>query len=187
MLWVLFAFASFHAWRTTGHPAGLGAVAAESVAVALFIARRPPEWASYAPGDWMATSIGSFGVLAARPLHGGFGASEWVFQSLQLLGAACAVLCLLSLGRSFGLVPANRGVRTRGAYRLVRHPIYSSYLLIDLGYLLENPTVRNGIVFACVLFAQLVRINREETCLTHDRGYAEYRTRVRYRLVPLIY
>ena len=32
------------------------------------------------------------------------------------------------LGRSFGLVPANRGIVARGPYLLVRHPIYAGYL-----------------------------------------------------------
>ena len=35
----------------------------------------------------------------------------------------------LSLGRSFGLMPANRGVVSTGMYRLVRHPIYLGYLV----------------------------------------------------------
>jgi protein-S-isoprenylcysteine O-methyltransferase Ste14 len=37
---------------------------------------------------------------------------------------------LAALGRSFGFVAADRGLRASGPYAMVRHPVYASYLLI---------------------------------------------------------
>jgi protein-S-isoprenylcysteine O-methyltransferase Ste14 len=185
--WVLFAAASLHIFHVSGRPAGLGAVVAEFVAVVLFVTRRQPEWASFAKGDWLVAAIGGFGVMAARPVAGHLAGADWLYQSLQLIGAALALMCLLSIGRSFGIVPANRGVQTRGAYGIVRHPIYASYMVIDAGYLLENLTLRNAVVLAVVFVCQLGRMHREEACLRKDPGYAEYMRHVRYRVLPYVY
>ena len=47
----------------------------------------------------------------------------------------------ITLGRSFGIVPANRGVVTAGR-TLVRHPIYTGYLVSHLAF--AWPTRRRG-------------------------------------------
>ena len=88
---------------------------------------------------------------------------------------------------SFGLVAANRGVKTRGPYGLVRHPAYTGYLITYLGYVAEHPSLLN-IALLCVGTAfQLVRIREEEHLLSRDSTYERYRQRVRYRLIPLVY
>ena len=38
---------------------------------------------------------------------------------------------------------ARRQLKTSGLYRLVRHPLYASYLLSYLGYVLANTNLRN--------------------------------------------
>ena len=62
-------------------------------------------------------------------------------ELLTVALSACGLLVViggkLSLGRSFGLMPANRGVVSSGLYRIVRHPIY-------LGYLDDARGVRGG-------------------------------------------
>jgi protein-S-isoprenylcysteine O-methyltransferase Ste14 len=65
---------------------------------------------------------------------------------LQQVGVAIVVTCILTLGRSFGFAAADRGVVTRGAYAVVRHPMYASYLLLESGYLLQSLSVRNAAV-----------------------------------------
>ena len=105
----------------------------------------------------------------------------------SFLAGGSRVVCLSTLGRSFGLVAANRGVVTSGPYRLVRHPIYSCYLLTQAGYLLENPTTRNSVLIFGTIFFQLVRIRTEEQCLERDAEYVAYRKRVPWRLIPRLY
>ena len=64
------------------------------------------------------------------------------------------------LGRSFGLLPAQRGLVTAGPYRIVRHPIYFGYLIGHIGFLLVNFSWRNAAVLALLYVAQVVRIQR---------------------------
>jgi protein-S-isoprenylcysteine O-methyltransferase Ste14 len=186
-LYLLFAIANLEAWRSTRHPVGLGTMVVELIVAVLFFIRRDPWVTSRAPLAWAATGIGTFGLLAARPAYAPVLGAEPVYLALQLLGAVGAAWSLGVLGRSFGLVPANRGVRTRGPYRIVRHPAYASYFAAYLGYTLENPSPWNAFLFAAVIACQLVRIRTEEDCLRGDPAYVQYCGRVRYRLVPYVW
>jgi protein-S-isoprenylcysteine O-methyltransferase Ste14 len=101
-----------------------------------------------------------------------------------VFGAALQIGAALSMGRSFGVIPANRGVRTQGLYRAVRHPFYAAYLVSQVGYALNNPSAWNvGVVVLGTAF-QVVRIRYEEQLLLGSGEYREYRSAVRWRLVP---
>ena len=185
LLFVLFARANFEHWRTTGRPAGLGTTILEGWAALLFLVRRPAAHISARPLAWIAAPVGSFAMLFARPNDAGL--PQLPCELLQVIGVALALVSLATLGRSFGLVAANRGVKHGGPYRFVRHPAYAGYLLAYVGYVLENPSAVNvALIFVSTAF-QLLRIREEETLLTSDRRYQQYRSSVRYRLVPLVY
>jgi protein-S-isoprenylcysteine O-methyltransferase Ste14 len=157
----------------------------EAWVAVLFLIRRPTERVSRNVLAWVAAPIGSFAMLLARPIGGGL--PQLPCEALQLVGVGVALVSLGVLGRSFGLVAANRGVKTGGPYGLVRHPAYSGYLITYLGYVAENPSVRN-IALLCIGTAfQLVRIREEERVLSADEGYRVYRGAVRFRLVPYVY
>jgi len=185
MLFILFAWANFAHWRSTGKPSGLGTTLLEGWVAALFLVRRAPDQLSLRPIAWIAAPIGSFAMLLARPAGGGL--PHVPCELLQLAGVLVALVSLVTLGRSFGLVAANRGVKTRGPYGLVRHPAYTGYLLAYVGYVLENPAPANvGLLLLSTTF-QLLRIREEERLLVQDRAYEQYSRSVRYRLVPLVY
>jgi protein-S-isoprenylcysteine O-methyltransferase Ste14 len=112
---------------------------------------------------------------------------SWVGEGVQFVGLAGAVWSLLALGRSFGIVPANRGLRTGGPYGLVRHPLYGFYFVSWAGYVLENPALRNILVFSAAFVFQLLRMQREELFLRQDTAYQAYCNAVRYRVLPRIY
>ena len=107
--------------------------------------------------------------------------------ALQLMGAACQFSAKLMLGRSFGLLPAQRGVVVAGPYRLVRHPIYLGYLIAHAGFLLVNFSWRNLAVFALLYAVQVLRIEREEALLAESEAYRAYQQRVRWRLLPFVF
>eukprot|EP01034_Spumella_vulgaris_P046509 gene46509-57994_t len=94
---------------------------------------------------------------------------------------------LLSLNRSFGLVAARRTVKTGGLYRLVRHPLYASYLLVYLGYVLVNTSVANVLLALLGAALLMARIVREERFLARDVHYLAYMDQVKYRLIPLMF
>jgi len=94
----------------------------------------------------------------------------------------------LTIGRSFGVLPAQRGVVTRGPYRVVRHPIYFGYLINHAGFLLVNFSWRNAAVLGLLYLAQVVRILREEAVLAASSDeYRRYQQRVRWRLLPFVF
>lgn len=186
-VWLLFAAANFMSWRHTGRPTGLGATILELTAAVFFVVRRPAFSTSSAPVAWIATAVATFGVLAGRPGGEPLFGLEPLYAAVQLIGVALALVSIAALGRSFGLVAANRGIRTSGPYALVRHPLYVAYFVTQLGYVLEAPTVRNIAILLTVASFQLVRVHTEEQCLSADPAYRAYRERVRWRLVPHVY
>lgn len=184
-LFLAFAWANLHHWRQTGRPSGIGATVLEAWVATLFVTRRNATQLSRSRLAWIAAPIGSFAMLFARPAHGGL--AELPCEALQLLGVGVALVGLGTLGRSFGLVAANRGVKTDGIYGLVRHPAYTGYLIAYLGYVAENPSLPNITLLAVSTAFQLVRIGEEERVLRGDERYRAYARRVRFRLVPYVY
>ena len=185
VLFVLFARSNFSHWRSTGQPSGLGATLLEGWVALLFLVRRMPEKISVRPIAWLAAPIGSFAMLFARPTDTGL--PHIPCEILQLVGIVIALVSLGTLGRSFGIVAANRGVKTFGPYKLVRHPAYAGYLITYLGYVAENPSPLNiGLLCLGTAF-QLVRIREEEKLLSSDSDYQKYRASVCYRLIPRLY
>lgn len=183
----IFAGANFLEWQRTGHPVGLGLTLLEGLVAVLFIVRRRPLSSSRSVGVWTVTGIASFGMLAVRPDYDPVAGLGTLYALIQFTGVAIALVGLGCLGRSFGLVPANRGIKVGGAYRFVRHPAYAGYLISYAAYILENPSAWNIAVFCVATACQLLRIRKEEEFLAADPIYVAYRQRVRYRLIPFVY
>ena len=107
--------------------------------------------------------------------------------ALTACGLAVVVGAKLTLGRSFGLVPANRGVVDRGPYAAVRHPIYAGYLLSHVGFVLAHPSPWNLSVLAVADGALMMRALLEERVLLHDERYQAYCRRVSWHVVPGVF
>jgi protein-S-isoprenylcysteine O-methyltransferase Ste14 len=152
-----------------------------------FLTRRAPQAVSWQAGSWLLAFGGTFGGLLLRP---GGADPPWGSDAgfgLQLAGLVIAIISLAALGRSFGFVAADRGLKTRGPYAVVRHPIYVSYLLIQSGYLLQSQSVRNIAVVAFVTACNVGRALAEERLLASSPAYQAYRQRVRWRLIPYLW
>jgi protein-S-isoprenylcysteine O-methyltransferase Ste14 len=120
-------------------------------------------------------------------------------EILQVGGFAMAIIALLSLSRSFGLLPAYRGIKSSGLYSVVRHPLYTAYVISFIGYLINNPSVANAAVIAfgtaflvmrihCEESLLLVmRIHCEESLLLEYDDYSRYASRTRWRLIPAVW
>jgi protein-S-isoprenylcysteine O-methyltransferase Ste14 len=153
----------------------------------LFLTRRSPQATSHRPLAWIAAGLGAFAMLGARPVAHPDGGPFALLEVVQLIGFGVVIVALGTLGRSFGIVAANRGIKTHGLYGFVRHPAYTGYLVSYLGYVAENPSAQNVILLVVATGAQIVRMSEEERMLRSDDAYRDYLARVPRRLVPYVY
>lgn len=148
---------------------------------------RVPIHRDWTPFAFICSVGGTFYFLAVRLSPGTQLIPEAAGASLQLLGILWQLFAKVSLRRSFGILPANRGVVSRGAYRFVRHPMYLGYFVTDVGFLLANFGIQNVIVYGCQFALQVGRIVREERLLSDDERYRTYRGKVRFRVIPGVF
>ncbi|MEO6092361.1 MAG: methyltransferase, partial [Novosphingobium sp.] len=118
----------------------------EVLGVALLLLQRRGEWTSE-PRPVLIAFTGTGAALLVAP--GGTALlSDSVSTALIFAGAGIALAAKLCIGRSFGVIPANRGVKRGGVYRVVRHPMYFGYMLNHVGLLLLYPSAWNLAVYA---------------------------------------
>ncbi len=179
-----FAYGHVNHWLTTGAPTGLVFAVQEAVVVVLFLLRRRPKEVTRRPLYWLVGFVGTFTALLLRPVGHSVLGLDGLYLTLQLIGVVLSVYGILHLGRSFGIVAANRGVKDSGPYRFVRHPMYASYLVMHVGYILSALSWFNIAVLAMTWVAMIQRIAAEEKVLASDVEYQRYTARVQYRLIP---
>jgi protein-S-isoprenylcysteine O-methyltransferase Ste14 len=106
---------------------------------------------------------------------------------VSAVGLILVIVGKMALGRSFGVVPANRGVVVHGPYGIVRHPIYTGYLITHAGFLLAHPVPWNIGVILVADAALVWRALMEERILKADAEYQGYCQRVGWHLVPGVF
>ncbi len=149
-----------------------------------FLIRSIPKEVTVSPFEWYVGIMGSWVVISFIPVAG----DEYIAAEIfQFIGLTITTVGLLSLNTSFGIVPANRGVKTAGFYRYIRHPLYLGYLVADIGFLINNVFWWNFIVAIGVAFFLVLRIHYEEKFLSQDEAYKDYMQQTRYRLMPGVY
>jgi protein-S-isoprenylcysteine O-methyltransferase Ste14 len=172
--------------------AGISAQAAllivsELLSVILILARRPsPSLSSY-PFDWALCFLAITLPLLVVPAPAGGLMPPEVATALMLAGLMIQITAKLALWRSFGIVPANRGIKASGPYRLLRHPMYAGYMVTHVGFLLGFPSLHNALVYGAAIVMQVGRLLREESLLSRDPAYRVYAGQVKYRLIPGLY
>lgn len=162
-------------------------VISESLGVFLILLRRPSPTLSTHPLDWTLSFVAVNAPLLTVRAPASTILPPEASSAVMFAGLIIQIAAKATLWRSFGIVPANRGIKTGGLYRIVRHPIYAGYTLTHVGFLLGFPSVSNSLLYFAVLLVQIARIMREERLLARDPDYRNYMERVRYRLVPGIY
>jgi len=142
--------------------------------------------------DWRVIALlcalgGTYGCIAYNFKPGVEVVPQSLGVLLQMSGIAWQLFAKVSLRRSFGVLPANRGVVSHGAYGFVRHPMYLGYFVTDLGFVLTNFTVYNLCVLAVQMSCQVGRILQEERMLSGDEDYRSYCHEVGFRLIPKLF
>lgn len=184
------AFIARHWWADTSRHTLLLLLVSEGLTVALLLFARRAVLRDASPVAIAATALALSFFLFFEYADTLRIIPEWAGVTLQLLGMGWQVLAKLTLGRSFGVLPATRGLVTGGPYRWVRHPIYQGYLVGHIGFLLSNFSLQNLGVLLMLYAAQTIRMLREEAVLkTGEQGadYTAYCRAVRWRIVPGVF
>jgi len=171
----------------THHTTGLLLLASEALVVVFTMIRRPAGVVDRTLNARLLTLFSTFAPQLVQPASLHPLAPESFTLVLSASGLIFVVLGKISLGRSFGLTPANRGVVSTGIYQFVRHPIYMGYLVTHVGFLIANPISWNFSILGAGDAVLLLRAVREERTLAADRAYRDYMDRVRWRLVPGVF
>jgi isoprenylcysteine carboxyl methyltransferase (ICMT) family protein YpbQ len=119
-----------------------------------------------------------------RPFDRSTGALATAGLIFELCGIVLTQVARVYMGRSFGILPANRGIVSKGPFRWVRHPIYFGWFILSMGYAMSFTNPRNIILIVATLPFMVWRIDQEEAHLSADPEYRSYMYRVRYRLLP---
>ncbi|WP_229518237.1 methyltransferase family protein [Paraburkholderia terrae] len=162
-------------------------VVAGCFTVGLSLFSRVPVRRDWTPFTYICSMGATYYFLAVRLGPGVQIVPEAVGAAFQVAGICWQLFAKASLRRSFGILPANRGVVSTGAYRFIRHPMYLGYFIADVGFLLSNFGIQNLLVYVILSALQAGRIAREERLLSNDALYRAYRSKVRYRVLPGLY
>lgn len=138
------------------------------------------------PGIYVATGI---------PETANYPASAWAI-ALGAIAFSCALWVFRrshkELGRNWSItleIREKHQLISSGPYALIRHPMYTSFLLIALGQalLLSNWVVGlAGLIGFAILF--FLRVNKEERMMLENFGpqYRTYMERTK-RIIPYLY
>ena len=171
----------------TGHITGMLLLVSEGLILVLTIVRRRARTTdrSIAAAVTTALSIAGPPLLRAGDAPGLL--SDDLTAIVSAVGLILVIGAKITLGRSFGIVPANRGVVARGPYRLMRHPIYAGYLICHVAFVVAHPTALNVALVLVSDAALIVRALLEERVLSADVEYQAYCRRVEWHLVPGVF
>lgn len=132
-------------------------------------------------------------VLAAGPLQRASGwprGATFVGILLFVVGAVFGITGVRALGRNRTPFPEPRSEHRlvqSGIYRLVRHPLYTSLILLGLGWgLTWSSALTLGLTMALALVLDGKARLEERLLLARYPEYGDYQRRVA-RLLPFIY
>lgn len=171
----------------TGRLTGLFLLASEALVVVLTVFRRSAVSVDRSLKARVLTIVSILGPPLLAPAAVAPLAAEGITIAISCAGLAIVIAGKITLGRSFALLPANRGVVSTGLYQIVRHPIYMGYLVTHVAFLVASPSLWNIVALVAADAALLARAVCEEDTLAQDPAYRDYQTRVRWRVAPGIF
>ena len=166
---------------------GLLLLVSESLVVVLTIIRRRARIVDRSAPAAIVTTISLIGPALLRTAAGPGLVPDLATAVLSAVGLIVVISGKITLGRSFGIAPANRGVVVAGPYGFVRHPIYAGYVVTHLAFACAHPTAWNAAVLVLTDVALMIRALYEERVLAGDGTYQNYCRRVAWHVVPGVF
>jgi protein-S-isoprenylcysteine O-methyltransferase Ste14 len=154
--------------------------------IATMVFRRIAVRISTNPYYWVLAVVASYwGLLIlsigqpGRPLI-----APWILLPIYPVSVFIDIWGRLSLGRNIGVLPAQREIVDCGAYRWVRHPIYTAAILLIIAGTFTSYSLQNLLVYSLGVFWFVARTFAEEEFLRKDPAYSAYMGRIRWRWFP---
>lgn len=142
-------------------------------------ARRGPTWfeiasvlPSFLAGGWAFQMAGSPSTW------------PWWINAAFVGGTAWTLWAFLTLGRSFSIAPADRGLVRHGPYAWIRHPAYAGELVLMTACCLAAGTTWSLAPLVLAIPAIVWRIQVEEQLLAESGVYDAYAADAPWRIVP---
>jgi protein-S-isoprenylcysteine O-methyltransferase Ste14 len=113
---------------------------------------------------------------------------SWLFLGGSILLAVHGFNLLYREGHPVGGIENTHSLVQSGAYRYIRHPLYSSLLCLGAGAFLKNPSFAGAFLLAVTL-ALLVATAKVEEAENRQRfgeTYSEYMTHT-HMLIPFLF
>jgi protein-S-isoprenylcysteine O-methyltransferase Ste14 len=151
-------------------------LAAQSGLVAWLIMTRNPQVVRTSWLKKMVAWTSAFLPLVLRIHH-----ETGLGQLITCSGLLLVLWAIVSLGRSFSIAPADRGIVQNGPYRFIRHPMYLGELISLYGALTGDPSIWNIILITVLLLTLFLRMYWEELVVS---DYVSYAVQVRWRMIP---
>lgn len=114
--------------------------------------------------------------------------ASWVLLAASAALAIHGFVMLHRHGEPERGIETTRHLVERGAYRVIRHPLYGSLLLVGVGAWLKRPNAWGGVVVLVLagLLGLVARTEEDENLRRFGPVYREYMRRT-WRFVPWIY
>jgi len=115
---------------------------------------------------------------------------SWIGVSILLLGIGIGIWAIQhNQPENFNIVPELKEgccLVTTGIYRYIRHPMYTSVILMLLGVALLSHSPLSWLLWAVLIVVLYLKASREEKLwMAHDPCYVEYREKTKY-FIPYI-
>ena len=166
----------------------VSSVTVSLVLIVTMILRRPPKRVTLNPAYWLLAFFATYWPLLILAIlqQGRPVVPSSISDTIAICALAVTLWARFSLGRNIGFVPAQRDIVTGGAYRYMRHPIYTGVFLGSFALALRAYTPRNAGLLGLGALLFVIKSFIEENFLRADPQYAAYLNNLRARWIPYV-
>jgi len=149
------------------------------------------------PGDssrsWLSIVlvVMQFAMITLIMFTGPLWPTHWGLQGMMVMGGVIGLWAFLAMGlrnlRAFPEIPQHGRLVVHGPYRWVRHPMYTSVLVMTLAWMVEHPLPFRMVLWVGLVVTLWVKLGYEEQLLlTRFPSYERYRKGTK-RLIPFLF
>lgn len=143
--------------------------------------------------SWLSLALVAtqFLLIALIMFAGPLWPTHWGLKGMMVLSGVIALWAFMAMGlgniRAFPEIPQHGRLVVHGPYRWVRHPMYTSVLVITLAWMVEHPLPFRMALWVGLVVTLLVKLRYEEQLLlARFPSYEAYRRRTK-RVIPFLF